>query len=395
MWQIIKEKDIKFPADVPDIATTDEENPVDDGEENKDKENSDRESKENNKTPSLNDIMKYMITLEPITQKEVLQKLENCVNCLKGDLEAIERVAREIAEDARDNGILYLEVGLDPTKFVLDHEDNFIGTSDVVEAALKGFKDAEKYTNTKAGVLLQVEKGQTKDSEGLVSLVNKFKDNGVVGIELTCNDQNVAAEITEDGGSLENLLFSPDDIEFMEKIQKQKINRSVQAGEFGHPEMIFQAIEKLHADRIVYGYSVVQDPSLFHDCITNKIHFEVTPSLSILNSSVPTSAFYHPMVQFAEENMNFSLNTGLPVITGGWLVQEYELAQSWGLTETHLASATFNAARAAFAEDQEKKDLMKDLRKIYGMEDKVDIEIFINHKCGLPDDPRRKLRVQF
>ena len=33
----------------------------------------------------------------------------------------------------------------------------------------------------------------------------------------------------------------------------------------------------------------------------------------------------------------------------------------------------FNVAKASFAEDQEKKDLMKELRRIYGMEDKVDI----------------------
>ena len=114
-----------------------------------------------------------------------------------------------------------------------------------------------------------------------------------------------------------------------------------------------------------------------------------------MKGSAPTSTYYHPVIQFAEDHVNFSINTGLPVITGGWTVQEYELVQSWGLNETHLASATFNAARASFAEDQEKKDLMKELRRIYGMEDKVDIEIFINHKCGLPDDPRRKLRVTF
>ena len=314
---------------------------------------------------------------------------------MKGDLEAIERVAKEISEDASDNGVLYFEVGVDPFKFVSDNEDDAVSASDVVNAVVKGFKDAEEYTNAKGGVLLQVEKGKTEESKDLLAMCNKFKDNGVVGIELTCNDQSISSAITEDGGSLENLLFTAEDISFMEEAQKQKINRSVQAGEFGHPEMIFQAIEKLNADRIVFGYSVSQDESLYHDCITNKIHFEVTPSLSILNSSVSLATFYHPVVQFAEENINFSINTGLPVITGGWTVQEYELVQSWGLNETHLASATFNAARASFAEDQEKKDLMKELRRVYGMEDKVDIEIFINHKCGLPDDPRRKLRVTF
>ena len=75
--------------------------------------------------------------------------------------------------------------------------------------------------------------------------------------------------------------------------------------------------------------------------------------------------------------------------------QEFELAQSWGLTETMLSEATFNAARGSFLGDRDKKDLLKELRKAYGMEDKVELEIFINHKCGQPDDPRKVLKTSF
>ena len=69
----------------------------------------------------------------------------------------------------------------------------------------------------------------------------------------------------------------------MEEAKRRKIHRSVQAGEFGPAEMVFQALEKLAADRIVYGYSMVGDPSLYQDCIKNKIHFAISPTLSILN----------------------------------------------------------------------------------------------------------------
>ena len=39
--------------------------------------------------------------------------------------------------------------------------------------------------------------------------------------------------------------------------------------------------------------------------------------------------------------------------------------------------------------------MMQDMRKLYGMEDKVELEIFINHKCGLPDNPKPRLKVTF
>ena len=118
-------------------------------------------------------------------------------------------------------------------------------------------------------------------------------------------------------------------------------------------------------------------------------------SLSLLTGSVPLSRYHHPIVQLAEDNMEWSISAGLPVITGGWNVQEVELLQSWGLSETDIAQAAFSAARASFCSDQDKKELMKELRKVFGIEDKVELEIFINHKCGQPDDPRKVLKTSF
>ena len=65
------------------------------------------------------------------------------------------------------------------------------------------------------------------------------------------------------------------------------------------------------------------------------------------------------------------------------------------ISETDLAQATFSAARASFCSDSDRKELMKELRKEFGIEDKVELEIFINHKCGQPDDPRKVLKTSF
>ena len=75
--------------------------------------------------------------------------------------------------------------------------------------------------------------------------------------------QNISIEVDYydflgEGGSVESLLFSSEDIKFMNEAKEMKIRRSVQAGEFGPPDMVFQALEKLQADRIVFGYSVPQ-----------------------------------------------------------------------------------------------------------------------------------------
>ena len=51
-------------------------------------------------------------------------------------------------------------------------------------------------------------------------------------------------------------------IAIFEEAKAVKIHRSVQAGEFGPSDAVFQAIEKLGAERIVGGYSVLQEGTL-------------------------------------------------------------------------------------------------------------------------------------
>ena len=76
---------------------------------------------------------------------------------------------------------------------------------------------------------------------------------------MTCNETVLTPEIAGEGGSVESLLYTSEDIAFMTEAKDKKIRRSVQAGEFGPPDMVFQAIEKLGADRVVFGYSVPQE----------------------------------------------------------------------------------------------------------------------------------------
>ena len=76
----------------------------------------------------------------------------------------------------------------------------------------------------------------------------------MVGLELTCNDDSLSPSVTAGGGAVEALLFrqfgsfqfpfqhfaSAEDIRLMEEAKRRKIHRSVQAGEFGSSEMVFQ-----------------------------------------------------------------------------------------------------------------------------------------------------------
>ena len=114
-------------------------------------------------------------------------------------------------------------------------------------------------TNVLQGsVLVQCEKGRTDELRGLLTLCEKLRSEGVVGVELTCSQTMLTTQMSGEGGSVESLLFSAEDISFMQEARQRKIRSSVEAGEYGPPDMVFQAVEKLQADRVVFGYSVTQ-----------------------------------------------------------------------------------------------------------------------------------------
>ena len=213
------------------------------------------------KSVSVNDVITHMTVLSPRSKEEINLKLKNCLNVLRDDLEAIERVAKEITEDASRNGLKYFEVGVDPTKFISEGEagGSSPSSTEILRAVLRGLKAGWEETKTKGSVLVQVERGRTGEAEGVLALCESLRAEGVVGLELTCNQTVINTQIAGDAGSVESLLFSAEDIAFMAAAKEKKIRRSVQAGEFGPPDMVFQALEKLGADRVVFGYSVLQE----------------------------------------------------------------------------------------------------------------------------------------
>ena len=179
-----------------------------------------------NKQLSINDVISHMVVLTPVSKEAINGKLKNCINVLKDDLEAIERVAKEISEDASDNGVRYFEVGLNPIKFISAGagagEDESLSPSAVVRAVLRGLAAAEPVTGARGGVVVQVERGGTAQFPGVVQLCEQLREEGVVGLEL-CSDTTPTSVLATEAGQLESLLFSTEDIALMAEARERKV----------------------------------------------------------------------------------------------------------------------------------------------------------------------------
>ena len=220
-----------------------------------------------------------MISRQENSKETVDSKMKLCADVLTNDIPAIERVCKELSEDERKNGVKYFEVSLNPY-ILLGDDKSDEKVQEVVSAVLSALAAAQEATGVRYGVVLQYSKGMKDEAKFLLSLCKDLKDENVVGIELAGYDFNIEEVISDDSENVDFLLFSPDDIDIFMEAKDNKIHRSVHAGAYCPSEVIFQAIEKLGAERIVFGYSVIEDNSLYQDCISNKIHFCTTPSFN-------------------------------------------------------------------------------------------------------------------
>ncbi len=99
----------------------------------------------------------------------------------------------------------------------------------------------------------------------------------------------------------------------------------------------------LHAERIGHGYHSVDEPAVYSRCLEERVHFEVCPCSSLLTGAVSMSAAYagggHPVLRFARDGANFSINTDDPTVTGTRMEDEFKVLRSWGLSDAHLVRA--------------------------------------------------------
>jgi adenosine deaminase len=170
----------------------------------------------------------------------------------------------------------------------------------------------------------------------VLQLCEEFKNEGVVGIDIAGNENAIASL---GGGE----LFNAEDKAIFAEAKRLGIHRTVHAGEDGPASNVKIAIEDLFAERIGHGYRVIQDPELYKKCINEyNIHFETCPTSSILTGSVPMEQavlLKHPVIQFAKDKANFSINTDDTTVTGTGLDDEYHLLRTWGFNEVHFTRA--------------------------------------------------------
>ncbi|RWS00092.1 Adenosine deaminase-like protein, partial [Dinothrombium tinctorium] len=239
----------------------------------------------------------------------------------------------ELCEDQSKQGVAYFETRFSP--HLLASPDGFLAKDfkclspeRVVQCVTKGIRRGENDFKIKARAILCCINQRPDWASEVLELCKLYRNEGVVGIDCAA-------------GEPKNGEYDQRIIDSFLRAKDLGIHRTCHAGEIPNScKNVAFVINEMFAERIGHGYHVVKDPYIYKSCM-HKAHFEICPFSSYLTSAV-TSDFNkgkHPIVQFAEDNVSFSINKDDTTITQTTLDDEYKYLMNLGLTEAHFVKS--------------------------------------------------------
>ncbi len=240
--------------------------------------------------------------------------------------EDMTRLVHEIAEDARRDGAVWVEVAVN----VWDHLA--LGSpAELMELLVTAGHDAA--VQHRVGLGWMVTADRTRSPEMAVEqahLAAAFAERGVVAFGLANDESASPPELfTEAFGVAREagLLSTP------------------HAGEHRGPESVWVAVHELRADRVQHGVRAVEDPAVVDQLATAQVCLDVCPTSNVCLSVVPDLAS-HPLPGLIRAGVPCSINADDPLLFGPGLLDEYGLCRDGlGCSDQELATC----ARASVA----------------------------------------------
>jgi adenosine deaminase len=257
------------------------------------------------------------------------------------DLDACRRVAYENVEDAKREGIDYIELRFSPWFMSETHE---LDPAAVVDAVADGIKAAERDTGVRAQMIGIM--SRTYDTETCHRELDAL---------LTHRDHLVAIDLAGDEEKFPARLFQ----EHFKRARDAGLEITVHAGEVDGPQSVWDAVRELGATRIGHGIHSLQDPALVDYLAEHRVGLEISITSNV-HIGIVDSYAAHPVRSILEQGIVANLNTDDPAISGIDLQHEFEVAApAAGLTPALTRQAQANALEMAFLPEEEKRALLE------------------------------------
>jgi adenosine deaminase len=136
------------------------------------------------------------------------------------------------------------------------------------------------------------------------------------------------------------------------------------AGEEGPPEYVWEALDKLHVDRIDHGNRAMEDPALIERLRNNKVPLTVCP-LSNLKLAVVDDLRTHPLKKMLDAGLVATVNSDDPSYFGGYLNRNFtEIANNLELSTDDVITLVKNSFTASFLPETEIKKHLVEIGRV-------------------------------
>jgi len=255
------------------------------------------------------------------------------------DANACRRVAYENVEDARAEGIDYIELRYSPWFMAQAHGMN---PAEVMEACADGVRAAERATGVRANIIGIL--SRTYGAETCMQELDAI---------LSHRDHIVAVDLAGDEFRYPAHLFKA----HFKRVRDAGLHVTIHAGEADGPQSVWSAIHDLGAERIGHGFRAIEDPALVDYLVKHNIGLEACPTSNLHTSTVENYAS-HPLKQLAGRGVKFCLNTDDPGISAIDITHEYRVAApAVGLSPEQIRQSQLDGLEMAFLSAQEKSGL--------------------------------------
>lgn len=261
--------------------------------------------------------------------------------------DALERVARECAEDLKEDGVVYAEVRFAPEL----HITTGLALTEIVEAVLAGFAQVD---GIRIGTLLTAMRTATH-ARSIAELVVQYRNDGVVGFDIAGAEAG----------------YPPTrHLDAFEYLRRENAHFTIHAGEaFGLPS-IWEAIQWCGADRLGHGVRIIDDIApdgslglLAAYVRDRRIPLEMCPTSNV-QTGVVSSVAEHPIGLLHDLGFRVTVNTDNRLMSGTTMTREMSLlVDAFDYSLRDLQWFTVNAMKSAFIPFDERLAIINDVIK--------------------------------
>lgn len=252
--------------------------------------------------------------------------------------EALARVARELVEDWHADGVVHGEVRWAPQL----HTRRGVTMAEALEAVEHGLAEGRAATGVSTATILCCLRHQPREvAERVVGLAVDRRDR-VAGVDLA------GPEAGNPGAHLADVYATA---------RAARLGVTIHAGEAAGPEMVWEALEVLGAQRIGHGVRSIQDPALVARLAVDGITLETCPTSNVQTGAVARLAD-HPADRLLRAGCAVTVSTDGRTVSATTMAREYaRMAAGFGWGAAEHAACTAAAVRGAFVGEDARRAL--------------------------------------